>query len=105
MSCPLALTKTPGNADLSPDWDNAITQTHQVMVELPELFHSSPMRDAQRAASKNGSLRSAAEALKAVASREKINESDDEKPTDIADLNQDTANSKRITISLVQIDD
>ncbi|KAF3400327.1 hypothetical protein DPV78_006084 [Talaromyces pinophilus] len=39
-------------------------------LEFPELFHSSPARDAQRATSKNDAARSVAEALEEVASQE-----------------------------------
>jgi hypothetical protein len=49
-------------------------------IEFPELFRSSPTRDAQRAASENDAARSTAEALEEVATRENTNESDDEKP-------------------------
>lgn len=47
-------------------------------IEFPELFHSSPARDAQRATSENDAARSAAEVLEEVASREDNNKSDDE---------------------------
>ncbi|KUL81336.1 hypothetical protein ZTR_10421 [Talaromyces verruculosus] len=47
-------------------------------IEFPELFHSSPARDAQRATSENDAARSVAEALEEVASREDNDKSDDE---------------------------
>ncbi|KAH8696296.1 hypothetical protein BGW36DRAFT_397879 [Talaromyces proteolyticus] len=61
-------------------------------IEFPELFHSSPARDVQRAASENDAARSAAEALEEVASREEGNESDDEEPTSVVHLNQNVSN-------------
>lgn len=74
-------------------------------IEFPELFRSSPTRDAQRAASENDAARSAAEALEEVASREGAKESDDEKGNDIVNLNQGIAAGKRIKISSAKMED
>lgn len=46
-------------------------------IEFPELFHSSPARDVQRAASEDDAARSAADALEEVASQEEGDESND----------------------------
>ncbi|EED13694.1 conserved hypothetical protein [Talaromyces stipitatus ATCC 10500] len=62
-------------------------------IEFPELCHSSPSRDAQRAASENNAARSVAEVLEEVASREDVIESDGEGPTNIAHFNHDIANA------------
>ncbi|OKL62443.1 hypothetical protein UA08_02580 [Talaromyces atroroseus] len=66
----------------------------EAKIEFPELSHSSPARDVQRAASENDAARSAAEALEEVASREEGNESDDERPTSVVHLAHDAANGK-----------
>lgn len=68
-------------------------------VEFPELFHSSPVRTAQRAASEDDAARSAAEALEEVASRENALKSDDEKPMNIENMDQYITNGELISVS------
>jgi DNA polymerase kappa len=61
-------------------------------IEFPELFHSSPTRDAQRATSENDAARSVAEALEEVASREDNSKSDDEEQEAPEDAIQNSNN-------------
>jgi hypothetical protein len=61
-------------------------------LEFPELFHSSPARDAQRATSENDAARSVAEALEEVASREDNSKSDDEEQEALEDAIQNSNN-------------